>query len=166
MACKVAWEQLVEEATGQGREAPSKRSVKRSVKRWVEDWLLVLGGVLLDGVKKCTRTSTYLTPPIPPSRVGCEKGMEMVRVGSNPSEEGDLTRTMPSEQESDGTRSEPPSTRTTPASPRERGTRSNPVIASGLTQRVPNTPISDTDIGRTSESQDETSQEVHPPRVR
>jgi ABC-type lipopolysaccharide export system ATPase subunit len=55
-------EQLVEEVTGQGREAPSMRSVKR----WVEDWVLVLGGVLLDGAKKNVRTPTYITPPIPP----------------------------------------------------------------------------------------------------
>ena len=62
MDCKAALEQLVEEVTGQGREAP----LMRSVKRWVEDWVLVLGGVLLDGVRKNVRTPTYITPPIPP----------------------------------------------------------------------------------------------------
>ena len=79
MDCKAALEQLVEEVTGQGREAPSMRSVKRSVnrwlKRWVEDGVLALGGVVMDGVKKGTRTSTYLTPPIPPLAWGVKKSV-------------------------------------------------------------------------------------------
>ena len=87
----------------------------------------------------------------------------MQRVGSNPSEGGDLTRCTSFDQEADATRSDPPSTRCTNVPPREHATRSNPVVASDLTQRVANAPISDTDIGRTSESQDETPQEVNPP---
>ena len=163
MTCQAVWEQLVEEVTGQGREAPSRRSVKRGLNRWVEDGVLVLGGVVMDGVKKGTRTSTYLTPPIPPSRVGCEKERDLQIVGSNPSEEADLTICTPSDQEPGANRSEPPSTICNPGSPRERANRSNLVFASDLTQRVANAPISDTDIVRTSESQDETPQEVHPP---
>jgi len=70
MTCQAVWEQLVEEVTGQGRVAPAKRSVNRWLKRLVEDGALVLVGVLMEGPRKCTRTSTYLTPPIPPlSRV-------------------------------------------------------------------------------------------------
>ena len=95
--------------------------------------------------------------------MGCEKGGDLQRVGSNPSEEGDLTLYTPAEAASDVKRSDSDSTLNTPESPRERVKRSNPVFAGGLTQRFTNAPISDTDIGWTSKSQDETPQEVRPP---
>ena len=163
MTCQAVWEQLLEEVTGQGREAPSKRSVNRWLKLWVEDGVLVLGGVVMDGVKKGTRTSTYLTPPIPPSRVGCEKGGDLSIVGSNPSEEGDLTMDTGAEDAAVVHRSDDSLTMDNDGHSRERVHRSNPVFATDLTQRWTNAPISDTDIGRTSVSQDETLQEVQSP---
>jgi hypothetical protein len=163
MTCREVWEQLVEEVTGQGREAPSKKSVHRWLKRWVEDGVLVLGGVLMEGPRKNVRIPSYLTPPIPPSRVGCEKECHLSFVGSNPSEEADLTNDTPPEKAPGVIRSEPHSTNDNPHSPRERVIRSKPVFAGVLPQRMTNALISVTDIDRTSESQDETTQEVHPP---
>ena len=84
MACKAALERLVEEVTGQGRVAPAKRSVNRWLKRWVEDGVLALGGVVMDGVKKGTRTSTYLTPPIPPLAWGVKKSVICHSLGQTP----------------------------------------------------------------------------------
>ena len=95
--------------------------------------------------------------------MGCEKEIDLQILGSNPCEEADLTIDTPLEKAPGVNRSEPDLTIENPPSPRERVNRSNPVFASGLTQRLTNTPISDTDIGRTSESQDETALEVHPP---
>lgn len=160
MTCQAVWEQLVEEVTGQGREAPAKRSVHRWLKRWVEDGVLVLGGVLMEGPRKCTRTSTCLTPPIPSSRVGCEKECHLSLGGSNSSEEGDLASDTGSENALGVTGSKPDLASDNALSPRERVIGSFPVAAMGLTHPVTNAPISDTDIGRTSESQDETSPEV------
>ena len=84
MTCQAVWEQLVEEVTGQGREAPAKKSVHRWLKRWVEDGVLVLGGVVMEGLHKNKRAISYLTPPIPPSRVGCEKRGRFVPSGIKP----------------------------------------------------------------------------------
>ena len=156
MACKVAWEQLMEEVTGQGREAPSRRWLNR----WVEDGVLVLGGLVPEGSKN-RRTPTHLTPPIPPSRVGCEKGENLFLVGSNPSEEGKLTRDTGSEDVPGVPGSNAQLTRDTSDSPRERVPGSFPVLPTDLTQPGTNAPISDTDIGRTSESQNLTALEVH-----
>ena len=163
MTCLAVWEQLVEEVTGQGRAAPAMRSVNRWLKRWVEDGVLVLGGILMEGVKKNKRTHTYLTPPIPPSRVGCEKWCPLSSVGSNASGGGDLTEDTGSEVDLSVLSSEPQLTEDTTDSPRERVLSSFPVPAMDLTQLRTEDTISDTDIARTSVSQDETPQEVHPP---
>ena len=158
MAC----EQLVEEVTGHRREAPSRRSVKRWLNRWVEDGVLVLGGMLMEGVKKNRPTPTYLTPHVPPSRVGCEKGGDLSTVASNPLQEHEITVDTASEVVHSVHSDEPGFTVDTTGSPRERVHSKFPVAAVGLMPLWTNTPISDTDIGRTSESQNETLQEVHP----
>ena len=163
MTCQAVWEQLVEEVTGQGREAPAKGSVHRWLKRWVEDGVLVLGGVLMEGPRKNVRIPSYLTPPIPPSRVGCEKGGNLSLGGSNPSEERVLARDTGSEIVPGVPGSEADLPRDTSGSPRERVPGSFPVAATVLTHPGTNTPISDTDINRTSESQNETPQEVSSP---
>ncbi len=162
MTCQEVWEQLVEEVTGQGRGAPAKRSVKRWLNRWVEDGVLVLGGLVPEGSKN-RRTPTYLTPYVPPSRVGCEKGGNLSTDGSNPSDSGDLSVDTGSEVIHSVHRSQEQLSVDTPVHPRERVHRSFPVPARDLPHLWTNAPISDTDIGRTSESQDETPQEVHPP---
>ena len=151
---------------GQGSEAPARKCFHRWLKRWVEDGVLVLGGVVMEGPRKNVRIPSYLTPPIPHSRVGCEKECPLSIVGSNPSEEGDLTMDTGAEDAAVVHRSDASLTMDNDGHSRERVHRSNPVFATDLTQRWTNAPISDTDIGRTSESRNETSQELHPPRVR
>ena len=147
--------------TGQRRrEAPSRRSVKRWLNRWVEDGVLVLGGMLMEGVKKNRPTPTYLTPHVPPSRVGCEKEGDLSTVGSNPSGDTDLTVDTGSEDVHGVHSSQDQLTVDTADSPRERVHSSFPVAATDLSQLWTNTPISDTDIGRTSKFQDETPREV------
>ena len=162
MTCREVWEQLVEEVTGQGREAPTRRSVHRWLKRWVEDGVLVLGGVVMEGPRKNKKTNTYLTPPIPPSRVGCEIECPLSPVGSNPNEEADLTGDTASGDTPSVPSSQAQLTGDTTDLPRERVPSSFPVAARDLTQLGTNAPISDTDIARTSASQDETDWEVRP----
>ena len=149
--------------TGQGREAPARKSVHRWLKRWVEDGVLVLGGVVMEGPRKNVRIPSYLTPPIPPSRVGCEKGGNLSSVGSNPSEGPNFTLDTSSEEGAGVQRDDPSFTLDNHGQPRERVQRDFPVTAMDLTPRWTNAPISDTDIDRTNESQDETPQKVHLP---
>jgi hypothetical protein len=87
ITCQEVWEQLVEEVTGQGKEAPSKKSVRRWLDRWVEDGVLVPGGIVITGK---SRTRTYTTPP--PSRVGRSLECPLSLDASNPNGGGELTR--------------------------------------------------------------------------
>jgi hypothetical protein len=62
LTAKEVWEALVEEITGQGRKAPSSRTVKRWLERWVDDGVLLQGKpVSVDGAK--TPVSSYTLPP-------------------------------------------------------------------------------------------------------
>ena len=117
----------------------------------------------MEGAKKCKRASSYLAPPIPPSRVGCEKEGNLSTVGSNPSGDADLTVDTGSDDVHSVHSSQDQLTVDTTDSPRERVHSKFPVAAVGLMPLWTNAPISDTDIGRTSVSQDETPQEVNPP---
>ena len=140
---------------GQGSEAPARKCFHRWLKRWVEDGVLVLGGLALEGIKN-RRTATYLTTPIPPSRVGCEKECPLSLVAPNPSGGDNFTRDTGADDVPRVPREEPSFTRDNPESPRERVPRDFPVVAIDLVPRGTKDTISDTDIARTSESRDET----------
>lgn len=64
ITAKEVWEQLVREITGQGRKAPSSKTVKRWLDRWVTN------GVLVEGKRRVVsgsdkRVMTYTLPPTP-----------------------------------------------------------------------------------------------------
>lgn len=64
MTAKEVWERLVAEMGGQGRQAPSGKTVKRWLDRWVTNGVLVEGKKLrVDGVK--APVQTYTLPPTP-----------------------------------------------------------------------------------------------------
>ena len=149
---------------GQRREAPSRRSVERWLKRWVEDGVLVLGGTASRGPKG-TRTSTYLTPPIPPSRVGCEIEENLSLLAPEALERQDLSSDTAIKSDGGVAASLPAPSSDTPPEGEIRVAAIDPSSATDLPQAATNAPISDTDIGRTSKSQDETPQEVNPPRT-
>ena len=94
--------------------------------------------------------------------MGCEKGEDLSLVASNPLQELEITRDTPLEVVPSVPSDSAPFTRDTADSPRERVPSDFPVAATDLMPLGTNAPISDTDIGRTSVSQDETPQEVNP----
>lgn len=64
VTAKEVWERLVEEMNGQGRQAPSSKTVKRWLDRWVTN------GVLVEGKKRIVPGSdkpvtSYTLPPTP-----------------------------------------------------------------------------------------------------
>lgn len=153
MTCQEVWEQLVEEMTGQGREAPSRRSVERWLRRWAEDGVLVLGGMVMNGSQGKSRTKTYATPMDPP-RVGCEMECRLSLVTPDPSDSQEITSDTSSGEEEVVARSEVPGTSDTPPEDDTRVARSNPVVAMDLTQRATTDTNSDTqgDAGESSET--------------
>jgi hypothetical protein len=67
ITAKQVWEQLVGEITGQGRKAPSSKTVRRWLDRWVTN------GVLVEGKKRVVSGSDkpVTTYTLPPPRVRC-----------------------------------------------------------------------------------------------
>ena len=98
--------------------------------------------------------------------MGCEKGGDLYLVASNPLQELEITRYTPLEVVPSVPSDSAPFTRYTADSPRERVSSDFPVAATDLMPLDTNAPISDTDIERTSESQNETAQGRPPLRGR
>nr|WP_259735889.1 bifunctional DNA primase/polymerase [Synechococcus sp. CS-1329] len=93
MTAAEVWEPLVEEVTGQGREAPSKKSVHRWLTRWVEDGVLVLGGNVPAGPKQKPAKSYAI--PLEPPRAGGEKRCPLSLYGAEPLRQHDLYKDTP-----------------------------------------------------------------------
>lgn len=86
MTAKEVWERLVEEMGGQGRQAPSSKTVKRWLDRWVTN------GVLVEGKKRILPGSdkpvtSYSLPPTPSSRALPSLTCPLVSAPRNPLQE-------------------------------------------------------------------------------
>jgi hypothetical protein len=87
LTAKTVWECLFEEMGGQGRRAPSSRTVKRWLDRWVDDGVLVNGKALsVEGQNK--PAPSYTLPPSRARALPATKGLLSVRP-SNPLQENE-----------------------------------------------------------------------------
>jgi hypothetical protein len=88
ITAKEVWEQLVGEVTGQGRRAPSSKTVRRWLDRWVSN------GVLVEGKKKTVSGSTkpVMTYTLPPTSSRALPAMErpLVLAHRNPLQEQEI----------------------------------------------------------------------------
>ena len=90
MTAKEVWTQLVEEMGGQGRQAPSSKTVKRWLDRWVSNGVLVEGKkVKVDGAK--APVQTYTLPITTTSRALSSFSCLLSIVPSNPLQEQEIT---------------------------------------------------------------------------
>ena len=104
LTAKAVWEQLVGEVTGQGRKAPSSKTVKRWLDRWVTNGVLVEGKkIKVEGVK--APVQTYTLPTTSSRALPAVEGLLSI-VPSKPLQEQEITMDTPPSPEYDVHRSE------------------------------------------------------------
>jgi hypothetical protein len=106
VTAKEVWEQLVGEITGQGRKAPSSKTVRRWLDRWISNGVLVEGKKRIVAGYKASVTS-YTLPTTPSSsRALPAKACPLIIVPSKPLQEQEITMDTPLSPENDVHRSE------------------------------------------------------------
>jgi hypothetical protein len=105
VTAKEVWEQLVGEISGQGRKAPSSKTVKRWLDRWVTN------GVLKEGKKRIVAGSkapvpSYTLPTTSSSRALPAKECPLIIVPPKPLQEQEITMDTPLSPDNDVHRSE------------------------------------------------------------
>jgi hypothetical protein len=104
ITAKEVWEQLLGEISGQGRQAPSSKTVKRWLDRWITNGVLVEGKkVKVAGVKAPVQTYTL---PTTSSRALPAVECLLSIVPSKPLQEQEITMDTPQSPEYDVHRSE------------------------------------------------------------
>lgn len=154
VTAKEVWERLVEEMTGQGRQAPSSKTVKRWLDRWVTNGVLKEGKkVKVEGVK--APVQTYTLPPTP-SRALPPVPCLLSIVPSNPLQEQEITMDTPPSPEYGVHRSEDgqpvPDNDGHRPDPEEDVHRFSSVVPSDLEER------------RTTDTPTRANKEIHGPR--
>ena len=97
MTAKEVWAQIIEEMGGQGRKAPSSKTVKRWLDRWVNNGVLEEGKrVRVEGAK--APVQTYTLPPTPSCALPSLPCLLSI-VPSNPLQEQEITMDNPSAPE-------------------------------------------------------------------
>ena len=106
ITAKEVWEQLLGEISGQGRQAPSSKTVKRWLDRWVTNGVLVEGKKRIVAGSKAPVTA-YTLPTTPSSsRALPAKACPLIIVPSKPLQEQEITMDTPPSPEYDVHRSE------------------------------------------------------------